>query len=392
MPVSCKRSITENRAKAKRCLKCFIIISVLFVERQIIQMLDVAYIQKELQEEDKTELPLYFPPPIYYSLNTALNLSILLTMPESYKWFYNCMIQLAFNKNWKEDKKNHPLDIYPANMIRIGRHGEMLFIHEHIIDIDGTVIKIEREQFMNHIISWINNGLYILSYVDVSKLPGTKSYGYSELIHDILVFGYDKGKKTVKMVDFDKEDRLSILEVPYLALEESVYLPLKHSPLTLINPRRQVVYDYDLDLFKELFLDYLNGRNTAKRYSHIINSYGDYWWGAKIYEPFREFVRYSNEESKELDYRPFHALYEHKKCMLYSVEYLESNYFIDKNMRISGQIKELISKTDSLRMRALKYNICKSKEDIRRINNLLVTVELKEVEILQNLLVVMGLN
>lgn len=68
-------------------------------------MLDVAYIQKELQEEDKTELPLYFPPPIYYSLNTALNLSILLTMPESYKWFYNCMIQLAFNKNWKEDKK-----------------------------------------------------------------------------------------------------------------------------------------------------------------------------------------------------------------------------------------------------------------------------------------------
>lgn len=350
-------------------------------------MLDSNCILSGLKENERIELPIFYPSPIYYSLNTALNLSIVLTIPESYKWFYNCMLQLAFNKNWEMDHQNHPLDIYPANMIRIGRHGESIFVHEHLIDIDGTIIKIERSNFLKRIVSWIKNGIYILTYADVSKLPGTKYYGQSEYIHDTLVFGYDNIKKNVKMLDFNEKGKLSLLNVPYSALEEAVYSPSKHSVLTLINPRRNSTYEFNLELYKEFIEDYYLGKNTANRYSHILNIYGDYWWGLNIYEPFKEFVKYSKCELKVLDYRPFHALYEHKKCMLLSVEYLENNHIINNEVvKISDNIKNLVSKADILRMRALKFNISANNMEIEKIMELLAALESEEKLILHNLL------
>ena len=104
-------------------------------------MLDMTNVWQEIREEERTQLPIYFPPPVYYSLNSAVNLSVLLTMPEAHKWFCNCMIQLAFHKDWKTDREDHPLDIYPANMIRIGRHGGLLFAYEHVRSEDRRVGK-----------------------------------------------------------------------------------------------------------------------------------------------------------------------------------------------------------------------------------------------------------
>lgn len=90
-------------------------------------MLDCSKITTLVNTEATMVLPVYFPPPMFYSLNTAINLAAILTLPEAHKWYYNCMIQLAFHKNWECNCADHPLDIFPANLIRIGRHGGIVY-------------------------------------------------------------------------------------------------------------------------------------------------------------------------------------------------------------------------------------------------------------------------
>lgn len=346
-------------------------------------MLDMTNVWQEIREEERTQLPIYFPPPVYYSLNSAVNLSVLLTIPEAHKWFCNCMIQLAFHKDWKTDREDHPLDIYPANMIRIGRHGGLLFAYEHVIDVGGTILKAEREAFMEHVMKWINNGLYILSYADVSKMPGTKYYGGPECVHDFMVFGYHKADKTVKTMNFNDREQLDVVDISFQNLEDAVYSRLGRKVFTLLMPRKRQVYEFDTDLFCTFLSDYLNGRNTAKRYAHFADTYGEYWWGLEIYEPFQEFIEYSHENLDSIDYRPFHALYEHKKSFLGSMQYIRSIYSIDDSMEYELKMEKLVRDAEMLRMMALKYRRRKSGTIVRRMNRLLSDIAAEEKDILQ---------
>lgn len=346
-------------------------------------MIDINKIRQEIREDGRTELSIYFPPPLYYSLNTAVNLSILLTMPKTHIWFCNCMVQLAFNKNWQEDTANHPLDIYPANIVRIGRHGGLRFWHEHIVDIGGTILKVERKDFINQIISWIDKGLYILSYADVSKLPGTRYYNRNSYTHDFMVFGYDNKRKTVKMVNFNEKEQLAVLDIPYQAFEDSVYLRESPTVFTLLMLKKSVDYNFDMELYHTFLLDYLEGNDTAKLYSHIYETYGDYAWGLKIYEPLKEFIEYSHSNLGRLDFRPFHALYEHKKCILNSMEYLESTYYPKEIEKYKVRMTALMKETEKLRMMALKYSVCEDEKLIERMIKLISSLAEEEEKVLK---------
>ena len=354
-------------------------------------MLDMAYIRQEIREEGRTELPIYFPPPVYYSLNSAINLSVLLTMPEAHKWFHNCMIQLAFHKDWKTDRADHPLDIYPANMIRIGRHGGLLFAHEHIVDVGGTVLKVEQEEFMEHVMKWIDNGLYVLSYADVSKMPGTKYYGGPESLHDFIMFGYSRIDKMVKTINFDENEQLAILDIPYQALEDAVYSRLRYGIFTMLMPRRRQVYHFDMDLFCTFLSDYLNGINTAKRYAYLAETYGEYWWGLEIYKPFQEFIEYSHANLDSIDYRPFQALYEHKKSLLGCMKYIRSIYLTDDSKDCEIEMGKLVQDAEKLRMMALKYRGRKSGKTVERMIQLLSDIAREEEKVLQRYMAVVNI-
>lgn len=346
-------------------------------------MLEINNIRKEIREDGRTELSIYFPPPLYYSLNTAVNLSIFLAMPETHKWFYNCMVQLAFYKNWKEDRANHPLDIYPANMLRLGRHGGLRFWHEHIVDIGGTILKVEKNDFIDQIVCWIDKGLYISSNADVSKLPGTKYYNRESYTHGFMVFGYDKKKKIIKMVNFDEKGHLAVLDIPYQALEDAVYLQEKPRAIMLLMPKKGVNYNFDMELYNTFLSDYVGGYDTVKRYRHIHEMSGDYIWGLNIYESFKEFIEYSHTNLEELDFRPFHTLYEHKKCILNGMEYLESTYFQKEIKKFKVRMEALIRETERLRMMALKYSVSKDEKLVVRMVKLVSAIADEEKGLLR---------
>ena len=55
-------------------------------------------ISEIIKTEDRIELPLYFSPPLCYTLYGAVRLSIILSNPVTHDWFYSNFIQLHFAK------------------------------------------------------------------------------------------------------------------------------------------------------------------------------------------------------------------------------------------------------------------------------------------------------
>ena len=348
-------------------------------------MLDKNNITELIKNEESTILPIYFPSPLYYSLNSALNLAMILTNPETHKWFVNCFLQLAFNKDYPNDPLLHPLDIYPANMVRLNRHGETLFKHESTVDIDGVMIEDKPEELINRVKRWLRGGFYVLSLkFDVTKLKGTKWYGKKPFMHDVLCFGYDDEKKAFKFLDFDdRGGQLAIIDISYDDFYNATYSPIvKQHIFYLIMTKKTATYEFNFELYKMFIYDYINSINTEKKYIHITGSRGEYWWGLGIYEPFIEFVDYCAVNRNEIKYKAFHALYEHKKCLVMSYEYLTTNNIICKDDAIYNELNIIMDKANDLKALVLKYNHSKNKELLVKIKNYLREIFILEKETL----------
>ena len=332
-------------------------------------MLNSNNITNLVNEESVVELPIYFKSPIYYSLNVATNISIILTNPESHKWFYNCFLQLVLYKN------EFKIDIYPANMVETNRYGGSLFRHEDKIDIDGGMCTITPDNLISTITTWLRKNYYVISYIDVSKLKNTRYDKWAESRHSNMVFGFDDDIKAFKMIDYSKKGHLSIIPVKYDSFINAAYSPIiKRREFHLIRLKRNVAYEFDLDLYKTFLNDYINSFDTSKRYAHIMNTYKKYWWGLSVYEHLNDLFKQAtlhkhNHLHRLTYYKPLHALYEHKKCLLYSIRYLEENNYLSRSLKSCMDIEKLIGLANQIRMLFLKYSRTRDKDIISSIIN-----------------------
>lgn len=332
-------------------------------------------------------LPLCFPPPITYSLHAAVTFSIILSNSKTHNWFYTNFIQLAFNKDYMKDPSDHPFQIYPVQYARGGQRATALILDECILD--EHLISVDKNSLIKKFIEWLRCGYYISAEVDVSKLPGTRYYGRSPFIHSCTCFGYNIEQGTLKIIDFDTKHKLSIIEIKfndYLTAHFSndISLGRRANIFCLRKLKENINYSFDIVNLKCLLYDYLNSCNSSKKYDFFLPVMRNHIWGNSVYKALAKFVIDNINSRGHIDYRPFHALWEHKVIISKLLEFLKlDNKY--KLLVLNVDFKEILDDTDILRMSILKYNACKKQDIVTLIINLINEISNKEKKVFEYL-------
>jgi len=358
-------------------------------------MLDIKNITQEVTNENYKELPLYFPSPIYYSLYAAIRFSILLTSEKTYPWFYSNFIQLRFDNEifenqlqYDNEKKrklgfpDHILHIYPIEVMKKDYKGASLFFDE--INLNSNIFQFKKETLISEMVDYLNNGYYITTHLDVSKLPGTRYYNGIPTVHSVLIYAYDLEEKCFKHTDFQNNGSMTIIKIDFEdfinaffsdSVPESQRIEKMRSKyyLGLCKINDENTFSFDVESIKLLLSDYLNASNTSKRYNLLLpEKRGIY--GVEVYNAIIKYIKTTSSLNDMIDYRVFHVIYEHKKMMTCRFEYFESIGILDSDLNISKKFSAVEKKANDLRNLVLKYTYTKEKN----ILNLIIS-ELNEI-------------
>lgn len=91
------------------------------------------------------------------------------------------------------------------------------------------------------------------------------------------------------------------------------------------------------------------------------------------------------KEDNELDYRMFHALYEHKSIMVKRVEELMNQGLISSDEVLVSEAEEIEKISDICRMMVLKYNILPRDDMLEELERNLLELKDKEIIFLTKL-------
>jgi hypothetical protein len=142
-------------------------------------------------------------------------------------------------------------------------------------------------------------------------------------------------------------------------------------------------HSFNIEYFLENLDDYLQSKNSCLRENSSI-TLPDFYkmsgniFGVGIYSGIIKYIKIAEENKSEIDYRPFHTLYEHKVSIYDSMEYVLKNYNID-DRSILREYEQVKQKFNYIRMLIIKYNINKSDKILQTVSSLIL--HYKDVEI-----------
>lgn len=319
----------------------------------------------------KKVLDIVFPPPMYYSLHVAISMAIILTDKDNYDWYYSNFIQLSFRNDYKEKIGNHILNIYPAELTRPGQSAANLCLTE--IYTDRLVHEdIKDNKLIFYVQHFIDNDYYVSALLDVSKLTNSRYKGF--FIHGVIVFGYDRDKRIFYTLDFNNREELCILEVSFEDYEKAFNSRLLLEKLSGINnsfnlyKMKKYINGLDIEHIAQELLDYLNSYNTSKKYTMLLPKYIDYTWGISVYEKIIEYLLWiKSVKQANIDYRMFHALYEHKRLMYNRFIYIKNSGVFIINGEDLLVLEEVKVKAELIRFLIIKLKMTNKTDIIDRI-------------------------
>jgi len=342
-------------------------------------LLNIKKITRHIKETGNKELPPYFPPPVYFSLDGAVSFAILLSNEDTHEWFYSSFIQLAFYNQCMDRPTVHPLTIYPMRLIN-PKLKEIAIFQKRTLLFEDTM-SFSRNNLMDNIIQWINNDYYVLSRINVAMLPKARHFNPSRnYIHGVCCIGYNDTLKTLKIVDFDHKGELSMLDVSYENFIDA-FFSSDDKRVILSQMQKDIDYKINLEFIKEQIYEYVNSIDSNRRHSFIVPStIPDYSWGLSVYEKLISFIdfRFYSTKYNHIDYRPFYALYEHKLLMMGRLQYLALHSLIDVSTLDFNEYQKIVAKAERIRMLVLKYNSSKEPSIIQRTK--LYIIELHDLE------------
>ncbi len=155
--------------------------------------------------------------------------------------------------------------------------------------------------------------------------------------------------------------------------------------LRLFQYDPQARYDFDIHLVREHLVDLLYARNTSKRFRLLANPI-DGAYGLATYDCLKHFLASFLSPPFSIDIRPAHILWEHKKCMVERLKYMETQGYIKAEDGFSIQYDELARKTGMIRMMLLKFRKTHNPDLIHRLCSHLDALTEEERGLLEDLL------
>jgi hypothetical protein len=327
----------------------------------------------------------------------AIPFSILTGRGSFEQWLSCNYIQLRCSKTYLEYTPVDFLDfftVYPEFYENPCLHSERLSI---------TTIANWESNAVDFFTGCIDMGFYIYTHVDEQYVPESIAYQKRSLPHAILIYGYDKENRTMDFGGFSTTGAFTFRRTGFDIIEKAFNGLVDYpSPVNnlhenyyaftyLLKPKETSDYAFDFHWMLDSLRDYADSRNTSGRFRGYANSADDHY-GIVVYDKLKHFYERIPDETRSLDVRPLHLLWEHKKCMLARLDFLAKGSCLSRDPsneahRAYVEIEELSRANRNL---LIKYAISKKSSLLERLIDNLSVMKEKETDTLQKLICDLG--
>ncbi|MFL1674096.1 cysteine peptidase family C39 domain-containing protein [Paenibacillus dendritiformis] len=261
------------------------------------------------------ELELVIPPIVGYQY-VAYPLCTALAREEALPWFYSNFIHLYCHQDLEGERASRsvPLTFYGEDFLRCPWLITQKLEREFVLDSHPGIVEF--------LVNSINSGYTISLYVDEFYIPRRRVYRQIHYAHDILVYGYDDGKRVFFVLGYDEEMQFRKTLVPFHELEQGFqhleWTDRYEEHIYLYKFNRTGSYSLDPAFIKESLEQYLSGCDVSWRHRGTA----DPWERAFGVNVYPALIRNMPALVRKRDIRPIHILWEHKKTMGMRIDYL----------------------------------------------------------------------
>lgn len=236
--------------------------------------------------------------------------------------------------------------------------------NEILVSNSIDTFMLSSRNLMDIIAHYLDDGYYIVLFVDEYYLPSCNMYKRQHMLHEQLLYGYDKSKKTILALGLDHSALFSRICHNYsdivIAFDKGLTCTKHGNPewagrnrLICLKPAERLLqYTYSADVFVNKISHYITGDLTERELYAA-----DWVYPGHLYVGMSYFEYLLTDLIVDSDYyfRNIHHLYEHKRMMVQSISYFEkgNGNFNTKNSVLYKE--KVLNPIYALRNRLLKY-------------------------------------
>ncbi|MGZ4110972.1 MAG: hypothetical protein ACXVP5_00825 [Tumebacillaceae bacterium] len=310
----------------------------------------------------------------------AYPLAILAPHQEALPWIHSNFLQLCF---YKDFRSGFPVPFAP-------------YLYDYAANPWLKVQRIQREtldvfqtSITTLLIESIQRGWYAYFNVNEFYIPRREAYQQQDHLHDILVFGYDEEQQTFDVLGFCNDMSFAATTVSFAEMEEAYRTAVRfdylNKEICLYQFNESGRYAFDVRLVANLLEEYLLGRNTSE-HAYMFGEVYDRANGMDAYPYLQDFLRAALDGDVFPDIRYMHILWEHKKCVLALIRFLEREGMLDPELGFSTAYLEVEQIVLTFRNAMHRYWFDQKAERLRAIVDRLDEVRTLEFEILDRLI------
>jgi hypothetical protein len=334
-------------------------------------------------------LPMQYPIITSYPMYSNL-LSIISNRPKATPWIVNNFVSLF---NWDR----HNLFIFFQNAIPINHNAVANVIRDnyqvcpwiHFQQIHKTFIVRKWDNIVDFLIEAIDTEHYIYLILDQFYIPGYAAYKNYKYPHDVLIYGYDLQKKCFYMADNHENYKYSYFACDFSAFNEAYYLLDDAAEdynefnkcIQLFKLKEDLKRDdciLDLKYIKNSLSDYLSSTHSVSQWT----SDQSITYGISVYDRVKKYLLEVIDDKFSINFRSFHLLWDHKKCMSFRMKYIMDNGYLDNMDELLKNYMEIEKKSLIHRNKLIKYSVSKDASILQNVIEDIDNIVLREKDIL----------
>lgn len=333
------------------------------------------------------KLPICFPPPVLLFAHHFIPTTIICAYDNTLDWYYSNFIQLCIPRQF--NPRAEFLNFYPAFMT------EQNSVFLTLYKLNEKLASINENNLIDHIIDWLNNNFYFVSFINGAEIPGTFLHSVKDdRLLEAFIFGYDREEELFQLLGFNRLREIKVINITFndfkkaffssktkKLLEEPVWTFGDEFCITLYQFNKNAKYKLDRGHIANQIKEYLNSENSATHYRVLNTNKIDYLFGMDIYEVLIDYL--SEKELSKIDFKIFHGLWEHKRIMMERIKYLTGLNYLTNSNNYADRYSSIEKQAQHIRMLSLKFRKTFDKEIIKRISNSMYTIKADETVILQ---------
>lgn len=296
-------------------------------------------------------------------------------------WFLSNFIQLSSHPEGSRIK----LDFFQQWITWVPYYSPFLDVQIINKDIIGKLNAI------SFIVNCIDSGYYVHLKVNHKYLSASslKWYNRTDYAHEVLIYGYNTKTQALEIADnFGGKYKFAwctFEEFEQAYSNPPIYNKENYEKVLLFKPKEDVKFQFDLLKVKDSLEDFLASRDTRMRDDQSSSWAKNLTLGVAVYDKIIEYLFLLIENKVSIDVRLFHVLWEHKKCMIDRIKYMETLGII-RNPDIAKTYQEIERTALIYRNQMIKQAVRKDNQKINTMIQGVKSLSITEISLIHKVL------